>query len=272
MAVTRKKPAKRAPKPRTPARVKQRPPKTRKTRSHHHPELWGLGMVAVGLFLATVLWFGWDGGAVGATVVDGLHGAFGVAAYVIPLVLLCDRRADARAQQARRPEAVPHGPRRRCLRADDRPRPRRGRRDRRRPRRRPRARDRRHRRADRRRRPLHRRHASLHRCLGRRRPAPLGHRGAAGRERRAAHARRSGGDGRGQLRRRARAGAASPARRCRRELPRRDRARGGVGRAAAARDAGRGAPRRTRSPPATARRSTSTPRRRASTACPTARC
>ena len=88
MAVTRKKPARRAPKPRTPARVKQRPPKTRKTRSHHHPELWGLGMVAVGLFLATLLWFGWDGGAVGTTVVDGLHGAFGVAAYVIPLVLI----------------------------------------------------------------------------------------------------------------------------------------------------------------------------------------
>ena len=75
MATTRKKPVKRAPKPRTPARVKKR---RTKTRSHHHPELWGLGMVAVGLFLATVLWLGWDGGAVGEqTVVDGLHGAFG---------------------------------------------------------------------------------------------------------------------------------------------------------------------------------------------------
>jgi len=86
MAVTRKKPVKRAPRPRTPARVKKkRPPKTR---SHHHPELWGLGMVAVGLFLATVLWFGWDGGAIGASVVNGMHGAFGVAAYVIPVVLV----------------------------------------------------------------------------------------------------------------------------------------------------------------------------------------
>ena len=45
-------------------------------------------MVAVGLFLATVLWLGWDGGTVGATVVDGLHDAFGVAAYLIPLVLI----------------------------------------------------------------------------------------------------------------------------------------------------------------------------------------
>jgi S-DNA-T family DNA segregation ATPase FtsK/SpoIIIE len=85
MAHTRKKPVKRAPRPRTPARVKKRPAKTR---SHHHPELWGLGMVAVGLFLATVVWLGWDGGAVGAQVADGLHTAFGVAAYVIPLVLI----------------------------------------------------------------------------------------------------------------------------------------------------------------------------------------
>ena len=86
MAVTRKKPVKRATKPRTtPATARKR---TTKKRTHHHPELWGLGMVAVGLFLATVLWLGWDGGTVGATVVDGLHDAFGVAAYLIPLVLI----------------------------------------------------------------------------------------------------------------------------------------------------------------------------------------
>ena len=45
-------------------------------------------MVAVGLFLATLLWLGWDGGAVGAEIATGLHGAFGAAAYVIPLVLI----------------------------------------------------------------------------------------------------------------------------------------------------------------------------------------
>jgi S-DNA-T family DNA segregation ATPase FtsK/SpoIIIE len=84
MAVAKKKPVKRAPKPRTPSRIKKR---RVKTRSHHHPELWGLGMVAVGIFLATLLWFGWDGGTVGAKIADGLHGAFGVAAYGIPLVL-----------------------------------------------------------------------------------------------------------------------------------------------------------------------------------------
>src|SRR6476619_7580836 len=85
MAATRKKPVKRAPKPRTPARVKKR---RVRTRSHHHRELWGLGMVAVGCFLATVLWLGWDGGPVGARVSDWLDTAFGVAAYAIPVVLV----------------------------------------------------------------------------------------------------------------------------------------------------------------------------------------
>ena len=41
-------------------------------------------MVAVGLFLVTLLWLGWDGGTVGEKIADGLHGAFGAAAYVIP--------------------------------------------------------------------------------------------------------------------------------------------------------------------------------------------
>jgi len=72
-------------KPRTPARVKKR---TRRTRSHHHPELWGLGMVAVGLVLATVVDLGWDGGVVGAKVADGLRAAAGDAAYVVPLALV----------------------------------------------------------------------------------------------------------------------------------------------------------------------------------------
>jgi len=45
-------------------------------------------MVAVGLFLATVVWFHWDGGAVGAHIADGLHSTFGTAAYVIPFALI----------------------------------------------------------------------------------------------------------------------------------------------------------------------------------------
>jgi S-DNA-T family DNA segregation ATPase FtsK/SpoIIIE len=71
-------------KPRTPARVRKR---ARRTRSHHHPELWGLGLTAVGLFLATVLWLGWDGGPVGERTSDWLDEALGSAAYVLPLAL-----------------------------------------------------------------------------------------------------------------------------------------------------------------------------------------
>ena len=85
MATRRSSKRRRTLRPRTPARVKKR---TRKTRSHHHPELWGLGMVAVGLFLATVLWLGWDGGPVGAHVADWLEAGLGAASYVVPLILL----------------------------------------------------------------------------------------------------------------------------------------------------------------------------------------
>ena len=44
--------------PKTPPRVKKR---TRKVRGHHHPELVGLGLVAAGVFLATLLWLGVEG-------------------------------------------------------------------------------------------------------------------------------------------------------------------------------------------------------------------
>jgi S-DNA-T family DNA segregation ATPase FtsK/SpoIIIE len=72
-------------KPRSPARVRKR---AKKTRGHHHPELWGLGLVAVGLILATVLWLGWDGGPVGSQVSDWLHDALGAAAPLVPAVLI----------------------------------------------------------------------------------------------------------------------------------------------------------------------------------------
>ncbi len=71
--------------PRTPSRVKKR---TRKTRSHQHPELWGLAMTSVGLFLATVLWLGWNGGPVGSYVGDWLDDGLGSAAVVLPLILI----------------------------------------------------------------------------------------------------------------------------------------------------------------------------------------
>lgn len=72
--------------PRVPSRVKKR--KVKKTsRGHHHPELWGLVLTAAGIFLATLFWFGWDGGVVGGPVEDGLRGAIGAAAYVAPAAL-----------------------------------------------------------------------------------------------------------------------------------------------------------------------------------------
>ena len=72
-------------KPRTPARIRK---KTKKTRGHHHPELWGLGLVAVGLVLAVVVWLGWDGGPVGSHLSDWLRDGVGAAAPFVPLALI----------------------------------------------------------------------------------------------------------------------------------------------------------------------------------------
>jgi S-DNA-T family DNA segregation ATPase FtsK/SpoIIIE len=83
--MTRKKRTTRA-RPKTPARVKKR----KKTRSghQHHPELIGLGLVALGLFLASMLWVGWDGGLVGGMIADGFLGVIGWAAYALPLAFV----------------------------------------------------------------------------------------------------------------------------------------------------------------------------------------
>ncbi len=55
-------------------------------REHQHHELAGLGLVAVSVFLAVVLWFGWDGGLVGSRVVSSLDVLFGGASVLLPLV------------------------------------------------------------------------------------------------------------------------------------------------------------------------------------------
>ena len=76
--------------PRTPSRVKKRTTKkkARARAAHEHPELIGLGLVAVGLFLASLLYLGWEGGVAGEKVEAGLRDVIGSAAYVAPLALV----------------------------------------------------------------------------------------------------------------------------------------------------------------------------------------
>jgi S-DNA-T family DNA segregation ATPase FtsK/SpoIIIE len=75
--------------PRTPSRVRKRRAKKRRGtkaggHAHHHPELVGLGLGGLGVFLAAILWFGFNGGPVNHLV----NAAIGVAAYLMPLVLI----------------------------------------------------------------------------------------------------------------------------------------------------------------------------------------
>jgi hypothetical protein len=80
--------------PKSPARTRKKSvkKKTRKRSQGHvgreHPELVGLGLVALGLFLASILWAGWDGGIVGGAIADGFLAAIGWASYTVPLALL----------------------------------------------------------------------------------------------------------------------------------------------------------------------------------------
>jgi DNA segregation ATPase FtsK/SpoIIIE, S-DNA-T family len=84
MAKRRKKRALRL---RVPSRV-TRSGKKRGQRSHHHPELWGLALAATGVFLATLFWFGWDGGVAGGAIEDAINGAIGALAYTAPAILI----------------------------------------------------------------------------------------------------------------------------------------------------------------------------------------
>ena len=78
---------KRAVRPRAPARVRKTK-RAKKARGHQHPELVGLGLAALGLFLATVVYLGWSGGQVGTWLTDGLAAVIGGAVYALPLGLL----------------------------------------------------------------------------------------------------------------------------------------------------------------------------------------
>src|SRR5438067_5508648 len=72
--------------PRMPSRVKKTRAKRTRTRNEH-PELWGLGSIALGLYLGAVLYFGWNGGYVGGWLGDGFDRLIGDAKYVMPVAL-----------------------------------------------------------------------------------------------------------------------------------------------------------------------------------------
>ena len=54
----------------------------------NRPEFWGLGFVALGLFLGSVLYAGWNGGYVGGALVDGLRAIVGAASWGMPVALV----------------------------------------------------------------------------------------------------------------------------------------------------------------------------------------
>ena len=87
----RRRRTKRTLRPRTPSRVKKK--KARGGRGGgggggQRAELAGLGLAALGVFLASVLYAGWSGGVVGGGIVDGVRALVGGAAYAVPAVAL----------------------------------------------------------------------------------------------------------------------------------------------------------------------------------------
>src|SRR4051794_41849431 len=74
--------------PKRPSRVKKRTTKTARPRGLQHPELWGLGLLALGLFLGSVIYAGWNGGYVGGAMADGLDALIGGASWLLPGALL----------------------------------------------------------------------------------------------------------------------------------------------------------------------------------------
>src|SRR5947199_983091 len=78
---------KRTLKPRLPARVRTKRRKGKQQKSEQQHELIGLGLVALGIFLASILYLGWGGGMVGEWIAYVVTGAIGAAAYVAPIAL-----------------------------------------------------------------------------------------------------------------------------------------------------------------------------------------
>jgi DNA segregation ATPase FtsK/SpoIIIE, S-DNA-T family len=74
--------------PKSPSRHKKRRTKVSRPRALQHPELWGLGLVALGIFLASIQYVGWNGGVVGGALADGFHALLGAATYVLPVAFV----------------------------------------------------------------------------------------------------------------------------------------------------------------------------------------
>jgi DNA segregation ATPase FtsK/SpoIIIE, S-DNA-T family len=74
--------------PKSPARVKRLKQKRTKPRSLQHPELWGLALIALGVFLGSVVYLGWNGGYVGRALADGLNALIGSASWGMPVTLV----------------------------------------------------------------------------------------------------------------------------------------------------------------------------------------
>ena len=75
------------PKPRVPARVRKKK-RAKRTKGHQHPELVGLGLASFGLFLATVVYFGWNGGTIGGWIADAVRTVIGEGVFALPLGLV----------------------------------------------------------------------------------------------------------------------------------------------------------------------------------------
>src|SRR5437762_12233020 len=74
------------PRSKTPRRVKRN--RAGRPRTLQHPELWGLALVALGLFLGSVVYAGWNGGYVGRAFADGLDALIGGASWVVPVAFV----------------------------------------------------------------------------------------------------------------------------------------------------------------------------------------
>src|SRR5689334_21636784 len=74
-------------KPRVPSRVKRRKRGAKKAEGHQHPELIGLGLLALGVFLGFVVWADWNGGYVGRWIGEGLDALIGSATLGLPAAL-----------------------------------------------------------------------------------------------------------------------------------------------------------------------------------------